>query len=141
MITESNVTYKINEKSEKRKRGEATILKSATVLASKVAAELAECTSVDWTITPDVCCLDWALSFRCPGATVDCITVKSTMFSGLWDCLTDEYDLNWMVYRIKDSVLSFCLQKCIHGCCRKDPDSIWYPAEVISENLKRTDPT
>ncbi len=135
------MTYQINKKSEKRKRCEATILKAATILASKVAAELAECTGGDWAITPEICFLDWTLSFRCPGATDDCITVKNTMFSGMWDRLTDECDLNWMVHRIKDSVLSFCLQKCIHNCCRKDPGSIWYPAEIVSDNLKRTNPT
>ena len=135
------MTYQINKKSEKRKRCEATILKGATVLASKVAAELAECTGADWTVTPDVCYLSWTLSFRCPGASDDCISVQDTMFSGVRDCLTDEYSLNWIVHRIKDSVLSFCLQKCIHGCCRKDPESIWYPAETVSSNLKRTNPT
>jgi len=127
--------------SEKRKQREAKVLEGATILASKVAAELAECTGVDWTVTPEVYYLDWTLSFRCPGASVDCITVQNTMFSGLWKCLTDEYMLNWMVYRIKDAVLSFCLQKCIHNCCRKDPGSIWYPAETVSSNLKRTNPT
>lgn len=125
--------------SEERKQCEAKVLGYATALASAVAVELAECTGVDWIVTPEVSYLDWALSFRCPGATVDCISVQSTMFRGLWDYLNgldDEYGLNWMVCRIKDAVLSFCFQKCIHNCCRKDPESIWYPAKTVSDNLK-----
>ena len=118
---------------DEMKRRQDLVLEYATALATKVAEDLRERTGLDWVITPDACYLDWSLDFRCPGAPVDCIQVGSGFFAGVREILntTDVYTQNWMVYRITDCVLSHCLTKCLHSCCRKDPDSIWYPPEHI----------
>jgi len=120
---------------------EAATLEFAAVLASKATNELAERTSVTWTVTPDASCLDWALSFRCPGVSVDCITVSSNLFSGIRRHLpTDtEHGLNWITRAIVNSALAFCLQKCIHGCCRKElelpmlDEGDYRPAEIMRD--------
>ena len=118
---------------EEIKRRQDITLGYATALAAKVAEDLKERTGLGWTVTPDACYLDWSLGFRCPGAPVDCIQVSNKLFAGVREILNtaDTYTQNWMVYRITDQVLSFCLTKCLHGCCHKDPDSIWYPPKVL----------
>jgi len=118
---------------EKMRERQDVTLKYATALVARVAENLKERTGLDWTITPDAYYLDWSLDFRCPGAHTDCIQVSSGLFAGVRELLNaaDTYTQNWMVYRIVDQVLSFCLIKCLHGCCHKDPDSIWYPPKVL----------
>jgi hypothetical protein len=118
---------------KKMKELQDMVLEYVTALAALVERDLTERTVPGWIVTPAACHLNWSLGFRCPGAPVGCFQLFDGLFPE-WNSPTvatgthaDGCTQNGIVRKIADRALTSCLTKCLHNCCRKDPDSIWYP--------------